>query len=303
MKYKNEAFYVQGSKTLKKALIEELVGLKYKHSGTRRNTGVLAIYPNLAIYQFLDSLGATHSLPEQWDLVLKLASEKEEEKEESLEYVKCTSTSTFEYTYGKVYKVEKGRRVRNDKGYLPEKPLPLNLKSYYNTYDFIPAVKKEFDEWEISEKITDEKELKSLISLYSKEGIKEGVWMEANGEPAGSQIRAFALTKNVELFKHPQVKIGSSALAWQNQNGLWYTADSNFTPVKEIKIGGHTVKKEGEFVKVGCQKYNRDAIVLIRNILFPNGKNNEEQTFYSSAHGGNITLSFDELNRILALNE
>jgi len=61
------------------------------------------------------------------------------------EYVECTRSKNNEYTVGKIYKVEKGRKIKTNEGYLGMQSLPNNLLNHYDNADFKPSTKEAYD--------------------------------------------------------------------------------------------------------------------------------------------------------------
>lgn len=87
------------------------------------------------------------------------------------EYAECTRSQNDEYTVGKIYKVEKGRKIKTNGGYLGMQPLPNNLLNHYNNADFKPSTKEAYD-LQQSEGGIPTTNSNNLSSLPEKWGIK-----------------------------------------------------------------------------------------------------------------------------------
>jgi hypothetical protein len=179
----------------------------------------------------------------------------------------------------------------------------IDNKGYYfkdeiNNMDGVNNIKR-VDKEGIYKKVSDEKALELLKEYYAKEGIVMGAKMKNLSDNCVGVIKDFKLRKYVDLFKHSDVTIGESQLAYQLDGRTWYTADSNWKVVEESKLFGYDVEIDGNLIKVGCQTYTKNTVELLLDIA--NGYSDKTVSWYSKILDNTANVTSGQLKELLKL--
>lgn len=227
--------------------------------------------------------GSVHNpkfiLPQQWDEALKYILAEDDNKFKSGDFVICIDSS---------------KHILRVEGFDKEK----NSYDIFVETDNLKKQKYSKSGLERDYRLATDEEMKEyLMKRYEeKTGLKKGV-LYSFGRGIMVEVKDFALTKNIQLWNHPQMNViqGNSDLSFCNDAGSWYTADSNYTVVSTM-IAGYIPEVKDGILHVGCQTFTKNSLEVIVEMM-----KDESITFYSSVASKEVTISKKQIEGLILL--